>query len=90
MAPSIGQPVLDAAGNIYGTTQQGGGLNYGIVFELVPVGGGKYQEKILWTFHGPDGAGSMAGLILDSGGVLYGTAPGGGLYGAGVVFAVTP
>jgi len=89
-AMPIGQPVLDAAGNIYGTTQQGGASNYGIVFELVPVAGDNYQEKILWTFQGPDGAGSMAGLILDSAGVLYGTTPGGGLYGVGVVFSVTP
>lgn len=86
----IGQPVLDAAGNIYGTTQKGGDLDYGTVFELIPVGGGGYQEKILWSFHGTDGAGSMAGLILDGTGTLYGTAPGGGSYGAGVVFAVTP
>jgi len=32
----------------------------------------------------------MDGLILDSAGNLYGTAAGGGSYGAGVVFAVTP
>ncbi|MGA9644138.1 MAG: choice-of-anchor tandem repeat GloVer-containing protein [Terriglobales bacterium] len=89
-AMPIGQPVLDGAGNIYGTTQKGGELDYGTVFELVPIGGGVYQEKILWSFHGTDGAGSMAGLILDGTGTLYGTTPGGGLYGAGVVFAVTP
>jgi len=89
-AMPIGQVVLDAAGNIYGTTQQGGELDYGTVFELVPDGKGSYNETILWSFQGPDGAGPMDSLIMDSAGVLYGTAPGGGSYGAGVVFAVTP
>jgi uncharacterized repeat protein (TIGR03803 family) len=82
--------VLDTAGNIYGTTIQGGANDMGTVFELTPVGKGKYQEKVLWSFNGTDGSGPQSGLILDSAGNLYGTTPTGGLYGNGVVFKVTP
>jgi uncharacterized repeat protein (TIGR03803 family) len=82
--------VLDAAGNIYGTTLYGGQYGYGIVFELVPGRHGRYLEKILWNFNLTDGAASVADLVLDSAGNLYGTTTGGGSNGWGVVFEVTP
>jgi uncharacterized repeat protein (TIGR03803 family) len=79
--------VLDAAGNIYGTTLLGNGT----VFELVaPVGKGVYTEKILWSFNGTNGTGPYDSPILDTAGNLYGTTAGGGVYGSGVVFEVTP
>jgi uncharacterized repeat protein (TIGR03803 family) len=81
---------MDAAGNIYGTTIQGGANDMGTVFELTPVGKGKYQEKVLWSFNGKDGSGPQSSLILDGAGNLYGMTPTGGLYGNGVVFEVTP
>jgi len=83
--------VLDASGNIYGTTTDGGQYGLGTVFELVaPVGEGPYTEKILWSFNGTDGADPLGDLILDSAGNLYGTTFRGGSSGAGVVFEVTP
>jgi uncharacterized repeat protein (TIGR03803 family) len=84
---------FDAAGNIYGTTIFGGESNKGTVFELAaPVGKGSYEEKVLWSFNGPDGNGSQGSLILDSAGNLYGMTPRGGGTGCncGVVFEVTP
>ena len=50
--------VLDAAGNIYGTTVGGGISKLGTVYELVsPTGKSKkYKEKVLWNFNGTDGA----------------------------------
>jgi|SRR5580658_8219716 uncharacterized repeat protein (TIGR03803 family) len=81
---------MGAAGNIYGTTIQGGANDMGTVFELTPVGKGKYQEKVLWSFNGKDGSGPQSSLILDGAGNLYGMTPTGGLYGNGVVFEVTP
>jgi uncharacterized repeat protein (TIGR03803 family) len=81
---------MGAAGNIYGTTIQGGANDMGTVFELTPVGNGKYQEKVLWSFNGKDGSGPQSSLILDGAGNLYGMTPTGGLYGNGVVFEVTP
>jgi uncharacterized repeat protein (TIGR03803 family) len=92
-----GGVVLDAVGNIYGTTAYGGvSGNDGTVFELVaPVGKGSYGEKVFWRFSGPDGLSPYDSLILDSAGNLYGTTIAGGstygqTVGAGVVFKVTP
>ena len=52
--------MLDSAGNIYGTTIQGGTDGQGTVFELVPpVGAGSYKEKVLWNFDGADGSLSL-------------------------------
>ena len=83
--------VLDAAGNIYGTTREGGKNNYGTVFGVVaPVGKGSYKEKVLWNFDWTDGLEPRGGLILDSAGYLYGTTFNGGSSGAGVVFKVNP
>jgi len=84
--------VLDAAGNLYGTTTVGTKKSGGTVYELVaPVGKHKnYKEKVLWSFDGTDGT-APSGLILDGVGNLYGTTYGGGsdVY-YGVVFEVTP
>jgi uncharacterized repeat protein (TIGR03803 family) len=87
--------VFDAAGNIYGTTLQGGGWNAGTVFELVaPVGDRiHYTEKVLWNFNGTDGSEPYGRLVLDSAGNLYGTTIYGGPYFPGeygVVFELTP
>ena len=84
--------VFDRAGNIYGTTELGGGTSDdGTVFELVaPLGKGPYIEKILWSFTGTDGSHPVDSLILDSVGNLYGTTWVGGLSGNGVVFELTP
>ena len=83
--------VLDANGNIYGTTFHGGTYGDGSVFELVaPVGAGSYTEKVLWSFNGADGRYLPGGLILDSVGNLYGTTVQGGADGLGNVFEVTP
>ena len=74
----------DAAGNLYGTTQDGGDNNCqlplkavgcGVVFKLSPTG----KETVLHTFTGgADGAGPDAGLFPDAAGNLYGTAFSGG------------
>ena len=87
--------VFDAAGNIYGTTAEGGeGCDRdgcGTVFELTPSGGGHYQETILYKFAGGiDGIGPVGGVIFDSSGNLYGTASSGGVYSCGVAFKLTP
>ncbi len=72
--PPYGGIVLDAAGNIYGTTISGGEYGFGTVFELVaPIGKRAYTEKILWSFNGSDGLDPTTGVILDSAGNLYGT-----------------
>jgi hypothetical protein len=96
--PQVGL-VLDAAGNIYGTTGFGF-YNAGTVFELVPQPGNSnaYKEKNLWGFNFWDGAFPSGGLILDSAGNLYGTTSEGGLRfgdgedgnGFGIAFELNP
>ena len=87
--------VFDAAGNIYGTTENGGAHDAGTVFELTPSGSG-YTENILYNFAGrPDGAYPFAGVVFDAAGNLYGTTGNGGTgrgcdYGCGTAFQLTP
>jgi uncharacterized repeat protein (TIGR03803 family) len=84
--------ILDASGNLYGTTIFGGAYREGgSAFELTPTAGGGWTETLLHSFaSGHDGAYPLAGLTFGPSGVLYGTASGGGAYGGGVVFEITP
>jgi uncharacterized repeat protein (TIGR03803 family) len=86
------QLIVDASGNLYGTTSGGGSYDGGTVFELTPVAGGTWTEAILHNFggNGADGTDPFAGLTRDSAGNLYGTAVGGGAHGGGVVFEIKP
>jgi uncharacterized repeat protein (TIGR03803 family) len=87
---------LDAAGNLYGTTLQGGNVGTvcntgcGVVFELKPSSGGTWKQSVLYTFKGSaDGAMPTAALTFDLVGNLYGTTSGGGT-GNGVLYKLTP
>jgi uncharacterized repeat protein (TIGR03803 family) len=88
--------VFDAAGNLYGETWDGGHftsfcyLGCGVVFELTPGPNG-WTESVIHTFMDKlDGSNSIAELIFDSAGNLYGEAWNGGKYGLGNVFRLTP
>jgi uncharacterized repeat protein (TIGR03803 family) len=71
--------IFDAAGNLYGTTQEGGAYFSGVVFKLAPDPDGTWTESVLYTFTGgADGGGPRAGMIFDATGNLYGTTAGGG------------
>jgi uncharacterized repeat protein (TIGR03803 family) len=49
------------------------------------------RYKVLHAFgKGNDGAGLWASLVFDANGNLYGTTSGGGTYGQGTVFKLTP
>ena len=101
---SLGGLIRDLAGNLYGTTMNGGDTSAcpsqgcGVVFELIrcdstPPG---YDFKVLYTFTGgADGGRSQAGLTQDGAGNLYGTTPTGGAFkrcdgGCGTVFRLSP
>jgi uncharacterized repeat protein (TIGR03803 family) len=84
--------VMDAAGNLYGTTVFGGPEFSGTVFKLTPGAKNKWTLTLLYTFTGgADGGQIYSGVVFDSAGNLYGTAAGGGPAGVGgVVYEVTP
>ena len=89
--------IFDGAGNLYGTTNEGGAYGWGTVFELRHNSNGGWKEQVLYSFTGgADGGGPLASLIFDSAGSLYGTTAGGGTRniscgssGCGVVFKLT-
>jgi uncharacterized repeat protein (TIGR03803 family) len=80
--------IADSAGNLYGTTVNGGAANGGTVFKVTP----NEKETVLYSFcseaNCTDGAQPVAGLIEDKQGNLYGATPSGGAYGQGAVFKV--
>ncbi len=85
---------FDTAGNLYGTTAEGGSghacpAGCGAVYELTPSGGG-WTENVIYSFQGgSDGKYPSAGLALDNAGNLYSTTSGGGKYGYGTVFELS-
>ena len=84
----ISSLVLDAQGNLYGTTFGGGAApnQNGIVFKLAPDG----TETVLYNFTGvPDGS-TPNSLVLDAMGNLYGTTQRGGTFNSGTIFKLTP
>jgi uncharacterized repeat protein (TIGR03803 family) len=90
--------IMDRAGNLYGTTSNGGDASFlggcycGTVFELSPIEGGGWRETILHSFgYGSDGAYPyFASVTMDAAGNLYGTTERGGIYGGGTVFEMSP
>jgi uncharacterized repeat protein (TIGR03803 family) len=94
--PSAG-PVLVGAGNLYGTTEAGGGngcggTGCGTIFRVSVTG----KEAALYSFTGgSDGRSPVATLLRDTSGNLYGTTFGGGISGGcggegcGVVFEIS-
>ncbi|MGA7217273.1 MAG: choice-of-anchor tandem repeat GloVer-containing protein [Candidatus Sulfotelmatobacter sp.] len=88
--------IFDAAGNLYGTTLQGGTNGDGTVYELMPKADGSWTEKVLYSFcsqsNCADGSQPFAPLVFDHAGNLYGTTYlGGRAYeGLGTVFELSP
>ena len=82
--------IFDQAGNLYGTTVNGGASGAGAVYELSPSGLG-WTEKVIYSFSGgADGLSPYAGLVFDQSGNLYGATVGGGTGNGGTVFKLTP
>jgi len=88
----MGNLILDAHGNLYGTAKIGSFSPYGEVFEVTL----QKKETVLYSFAGgTDGGHPNPGLITDSQGNFYGTGDlgdhdGCGTGGCGTVFEVTP
>jgi uncharacterized repeat protein (TIGR03803 family) len=89
--------IMDAAGNLFGTTSGGGNyasscvLGCGTVFKLSPIVGGGWRLTGIHEFTGGrDGGKSGAPLLMDKMGNLYGTTAAGGNYGLGTAFMLSP
>jgi uncharacterized repeat protein (TIGR03803 family) len=85
--------VVDGAGNLYGTSVQGGAFGSGTVFQLTPSPSG-WTHTVLYSFTGgSDGGEPYKGVTVDNQGNLYGTAvTGGGGFcegGCGVAYKLT-
>jgi hypothetical protein len=92
-ASPAGGLVIDASGNLYGTTAYGGTGNCvvlgtlmgcGTVFKMTPpkFKGGKWTEKVIYSFPTAKQGFLAAGdLVFDSAGNLYGATVFGGGYG---------
>lgn len=88
--PDYGDLVFDQAGNLYGTTRNGGAYLQGAVYELTPSGG-TWSEQVLYSFAGsPDGSAPFSGPIFDQAGNLYGTTNAGGANGWGTAYQLKP
>jgi len=91
---------FDPAGNLFGTTSDGGNLacnngnGCGTIFKLSPKSGGAFAFNLVEEFNGTLGSSSNYGVIVDAG-RLYGTTFAGGSpsctpNGCGVAFAIIP
>jgi len=95
--------IFDDAGNLYGTTENGGAYGHGTIFQLKPPAGNDagettgWTETILHSFNEGGGDVPWVGPIFGMGGALYGTTSDGGyrrgvckVAGCGAVFKVAP
>jgi len=83
--------IFDKSGNLYGTTYNGGVKGCfqgcGTVFELSPTQGGGWKETLIHAFPASATDGELpGGLVIGSGGALYGTTQNGGTAGSGILY----
>jgi uncharacterized repeat protein (TIGR03803 family) len=89
-ASPIGNVNFDTAGNLYGTTSEGGVANEGVVFKLAPSGK-NWTETVVHSFSGPpDGAYAYNGMVDGGGNTFYGSTVHGGAEDEGAVYQFTP
>jgi uncharacterized repeat protein (TIGR03803 family) len=88
---SISNLVFDAAGNMYGTTSEGGaGCSCGTIFKLTPSNG-RWTESVAYRFQGvPDAGFAYNGMVGDSTGKFYGATVHGGVDNEGAIYEFTP
>ncbi len=81
---------MDAAGNLYDTTECDGAHAFGNIFKLTNTGG-SWTYSSLYDFTGSsDGYFPISGVAFDTSGNVYGTTYYGGTNNAGVIWKITP
>jgi uncharacterized repeat protein (TIGR03803 family) len=85
-----GRVVFDSAGNMYGTTPDGGTYSEGTIYELARSRS-RWRESVIHAFTGgkDGGVGSLGDLLLDASGNIYGVTEVGGAHGAGTAFKLS-
>ena len=89
----IGTMVEDAAGNLYGTTSDGGAAscNCGTIFKMTRGTNGEWTESVAYRFPGaPRTAFAYNGMVRDSAGNFYGATVHGGNTDDGAIYKFTP
>ena len=77
------RPLVTGDGVLYGTTMQGGSLDQGVIYSFDPS---TDAFSVVADFGVESAAGVFQGGLIDVNGTLYGTANGGNLYAAGIVY----
>ena len=92
-ASPISSLVADAAGNLYGTTSDGGAAACvcGVIFKLTRGATGKWTESVAYRFPGmPQPGFAYNGMVGDSAGNFYGATVHGGSGNDGAIYQFTP
>jgi uncharacterized repeat protein (TIGR03803 family) len=94
-----GDLTFDHAGNIYGTTEQGGssacrdnGIDgCGVVYELIATRDGGWDETLIFAAQGGSaGSEPIDGVVFDPSGNLYGALEADGPFNWGLIYQLSP
>lgn len=83
----IGNLMQASNGLLYGTTENGGLYNYGLLYSVNPSTG---KDSILFNFNAPNSVNPFGTLLQDTNGLLYGMTYAGGKYGDGTIYSYDP
>jgi uncharacterized repeat protein (TIGR03803 family) len=83
-AAPFSKVLRDPAGNLYGTTLEGGSQGWGVVYKLDTAG----RLTFVHDFLGPEGKQPRARIIRDNRGNFYGAAEFGGEFDFGVIYQI--
>lgn len=89
---SKGGVIMDAQGNLYGVSQNGGAQDHGMVWEFSPPAepGDAWTETTIMSFTTTGCNQPRGRLVMDAAGALYGNCQYGGTSKVGVIFKLTP
>jgi len=92
-ASPISSLAADTAGNLYGTTSDGGAASCscGVIFKMTKGSGGKWTESVVYRFPGKPSPGfAYNGMVSDGAGNFYGATVHGGTGNDGAIYKFTP
>jgi uncharacterized repeat protein (TIGR03803 family) len=84
-----GALLMDQAGNLYGTTENGGAAGLGAIYQVEHSNGAWNETVIFSPQNEADGVDPLNGVVADSAGNLYGVFQRGGPHGPGAVYELS-